>query len=165
MPSLERLRADHAPAVLAFERANRAFFAATIGDRGDDYFTEFPARHRALLAEQEAGAGAFYVLVADDGAVLGRVNLFDIAHHTAVLGYRLAEHATGRGLATAAVRDLCRRAASDHDLHTLRAAAAHDNPASQRVLTKTGFVPTGPATPGGRAGTWYQLELGRPPVT
>ena len=38
MPELKRLRAGHAPAVLAFELANRAYFAASISDRGDDFF-------------------------------------------------------------------------------------------------------------------------------
>ena len=33
MPELQRLRADHAPAVLAFELANRAYFAAFISER------------------------------------------------------------------------------------------------------------------------------------
>ena len=33
MPELERLRADHAAAVLAFESANRAYFAMSISDR------------------------------------------------------------------------------------------------------------------------------------
>ena len=75
MPELERLRADHAEAVLAFESANRAYFAMSISDRGDEYFETFTERHRALLAEQDAGIGAYYVLVDDDGAVLGRFNL------------------------------------------------------------------------------------------
>ena len=75
MPELQRLRADHAPAVLAFELANRAYFAASISDRGDEFFDQFTERHSALLAEQEAGIGAFYVLVAEDGSVLGRFNL------------------------------------------------------------------------------------------
>src|ERR1700684_3467037 len=75
VPELQRLRADHAPAVLAFELANRAYFAASISDRGDDYFEQFAERHRVMLAEQEAGLGAFHVLVADDGSVLGRFNL------------------------------------------------------------------------------------------
>src|SRR5690242_4538014 len=41
MPELQRLHADHAPAVLAFERANRGYFAAFISDRGDDFFDQF----------------------------------------------------------------------------------------------------------------------------
>lgn len=67
VPELQRLRADHAPAVLAFELANRVYFAASISDHGDEFFDRFTERHSALLAEQEAGIGAFYVLVAEDG--------------------------------------------------------------------------------------------------
>ena len=78
MLELTRLRADHAAEVLVFERANRAYFAASVSDRGDDFFDQFTDRYAALLAEQEAGVCAFYVLVAEDGAVLGRFNLFDI---------------------------------------------------------------------------------------
>src|SRR5687767_8623182 len=131
MPELERLHADHAPAVLAFELANRSYFAASVSDRGDDFFEQFTDRHNALLAEQEAGTCAFYVLVADDGSVLGRFNLFDIDDHTANLGYRVARHVAGRGVATATVRELCRLAAAQHGLRTLRAATARQNVASR----------------------------------
>jgi [ribosomal protein S5]-alanine N-acetyltransferase len=44
VPELQRLRADHAPAVLAFEVANRAYFAASISDRGDEFFEQFKRR-------------------------------------------------------------------------------------------------------------------------
>ena len=162
MPELQLLQADHAPAVLAFELANRGYFAASISDRGDEYFDQFTERHDAMLAEQEAGAGAYYVLVAEDGSVLGRFNLYRVEDGTAELGYRVAERAAGRGLATATVRELCRLAAARHGLRTLRAATSHDNTASQKVLAKAGFVPVGPADPtdiGGKQGTWYQRDL------
>ena len=162
MPELEQLHADHAPAVLAFELVNRAYFAASISDRGDEFFDQFSDRHSALLAEQEAGICAFYVLVADDGSVLGRFNLYDFKDGTANLGYRVAQQVAGRGVATATVRELCRIAAARHGLRTLRAATSHGNVASQKVLTKAGFVPVGPATPadlGGESGTWYQRDL------
>jgi [ribosomal protein S5]-alanine N-acetyltransferase len=162
VPELQRLRADHAPAVLAFELANRAYFTAAVSDRGDDYFDQFTARHSAMLAEQEAGTGAFYVLVAEDGSILGRFNLYDVEDGTAVLGYRVAQHAAGHGVATATVRELCRLAAARHGLRTLRAATARENAASQKVLAKAGFVPAGPARPadlGGKPGTWYQCDL------
>ena len=162
MPELQRLNADHAEAVLAFERANRAYFAASISDRGDAFFDQFDTRHSALLAEQEAGTGAFYVLVAEDGSVLGRFNLLLAGDGTAELGYRVAQHAAGRGMATAAVRELCRLAAARHGLRTLRAATSHGNAASQKVLAKSGFVPVGPADPahiGGKQGTWYERDL------
>ena len=162
MPELQQLHADHAQAVLAFELANRAYFAASISDRGDDYYARFPDRHSAALAEQEAGLCAFYVLVAEDGSVLGRFNLYDIGDGTADLGYRVAEHVAGRGVATATVRELCRLATARHGLHTLRAGADSANTASQRVLAKAGFVPIGPADPtglGGKPGTSYRLDL------
>ena len=162
MPELTRLRAGHAPAVLAFELANRAYFAAAISDRGDDYFDRFADRYEALLAEQSAGVCAFYLLVGEDGSVLGRFNLYEIDDNSATLGYRVAEHVAGRGVATATVRELCRLAAAEHGLRSLRAATTHQNAASRKVLTKAGFVPTGPADPadlGGKPGTWYRRDL------
>ncbi|MEU8176815.1 GNAT family N-acetyltransferase [Microbispora hainanensis] len=162
MPELKLLHADHAPAVLAFELANRTYFAASISDRGDEFFDQFPDRYNASLAEQEACICAFYVLVADDGSVLARFNLYDLEDGTARLGYRVAQQVAGRGVATATVQELCRLAAARHGLRTLRAATSHDNVASQKVLTKAGFVPVGPAAPadlGGKSGTWYQRDL------
>jgi [ribosomal protein S5]-alanine N-acetyltransferase len=162
VPELQRLRADHARAVMAFELANRAYFARFISDRGDEFFEHFAERHNALLAEQEAGACIFHVLVGDDGAVLGRFNLVEIEDGTAVLGYRVASHVAGRGVATATVLELCRLAAARYGLHTLRAATSHQNVASQKVLTNAGFVAAGlagPADLGGKQGTWYQRDL------
>jgi len=162
VPELQQLQAGHGPAVLAFELANRAYFAGSISDRGDDFFDRFTDRHNALLAEQEAGTCACYVLVADDGSVLGRFNLYDLRDGTAELGYRVAQHAAGQGVATATVRELCQLAAARHGLRALRAATSRENVASQKVLAKAGFVPVGPADPadiGGKAGTWYQRDL------
>ncbi|MET8407846.1 GNAT family N-acetyltransferase [Streptomyces sp. NPDC005195] len=166
MSELKLLDAGHAPAVLAFEVANRAYFAASVSDRGDEFYDRFADRHSALLAEQEAGVCAFYVLVAEDGSVLGRFNLYDFEDGAARLGYRVAQHVAGHGVATATVRELCRLAAARHGLRTLRAAAAHANAASQKVLAKAGFVPVGPADPaalGGESGTWYQCDLALQP--
>jgi ribosomal-protein-alanine N-acetyltransferase len=162
VPELQLLSADHAPRVLAFERANRAYFAAFVSDRGDAFFSQFAERHRDRLAEQEAGTGAYYVLVAEDGSVLGRFNLIIGEDGSAELGYRVAEHTAGRGVATAAVQELCRLAAARHGLRTLRAATSRQNVASQRVLAKAGFTEAGPADPadlGGKPGTWYELDL------
>lgn len=159
MPELQRLRSDHAPAILAFELANRAFFAASIPDRGDEFFERFAEQLAARLAEQETGACAFHVLVDDDGSVLGRFNLVDIEDGTAELGFRVAQHVTGRGVATATVRELSRRAATEYGLHTLKARASLANVASRQVLIKTGFVPVGPTELSRGPATWFELDL------
>ncbi|MDQ2786127.1 MAG: GNAT family N-acetyltransferase, partial [Chloroflexota bacterium] len=49
MPDLQLLRLDHVPALLAFERENRAYFAAVVPDRGDEFFAAFDTRHAQLL--------------------------------------------------------------------------------------------------------------------
>jgi [ribosomal protein S5]-alanine N-acetyltransferase len=162
MPELQPLGEDHAEAVLAFERLNRSYFAASISDRGDEYFHEFTTRHTSLLADQASGIGAYYVLVADDGTVMGRFNLTLAGDGTAELGYRVAERVAGRGVATMAVRELCTLASVQHGVRTLRAATTPANIASQKVLLKAGFVAVGPAKPeqlGGKTGTCYQLNL------
>ncbi|MBZ5737787.1 GNAT family N-acetyltransferase [Nocardioides mangrovi] len=99
MADLELLRADHAPAVLDFEIVNRAWFARSIGDRGDDYFDHFADHHAELLADQGAGHRACYLLV-EDGVVLGRFNLLLLGDGVAELGYRVAASSAGRGVAT-----------------------------------------------------------------
>jgi ribosomal-protein-alanine N-acetyltransferase len=162
MPELQLLRADHAPALLAFELANRAYFAASISDRGDDFYEHFAARHSELLTKQEAGVGAYYLLVAEDGSVAGRFNLSFVEDGAAELGYRVGQDFAGRGAATAAVREICELAAARYGLRTLKAATSRENVASAKVLIKAGFAPVGPAGPadlGGKHGTWYQRDL------
>src|SRR5579859_5332204 len=162
MLELQRLNAGHALDVLAFELGNRDYFAASISDRGDAFFDQFTELYSASLAEQEGGSCAFYVLVGENGCVLGRFNLYDVKDDCADVGYRVAKRYAGRGLATTYLRELCRLAVSQHGLRMLRAAASSANVASQRVLAKAGFVPVGPADPavlGGQPGTWYQYDL------
>lgn len=165
MAELQLLRAEHEEQVLAFERPNRAYFAASISDRGDDYFDHFADQHGARLREQAAGEAAYYVLVDAEGSILGRFNLRFDGSGGAVLGYRVAEHAAGRGVATAAVRNLCRLALARHGIRAARASTSHANVASHRVLTTAGFFPVGPAGPqevGGKAGTSYERVLTEP---
>src|SRR4051812_20450178 len=126
MHRLQRLRLDHAPALLELERENRAYLAASISDRGDDYFAHFDALHRARLAEQDAGT-CFFHLVVDDDSILGRVNLVDAADGSAELGYRIAERAAGQGVATASVREACALAHAEYGLTTLTAVTTLDN--------------------------------------
>jgi [ribosomal protein S5]-alanine N-acetyltransferase len=102
------------------------------------------------------------VLIDDDGSVVGRFNLYDLADGSAEVGYRVARRVAGRGVATRALRDLCQIARERYGLRTLRAATSNENIASQRVLAKAGFVVTGPAEVGGRQGSWHELALPGP---
>ncbi|MEU6479928.1 GNAT family N-acetyltransferase [Streptomyces sp. NPDC047017] len=160
MLTLERLRPGHAEALLAFERENRRYFARTVPDRGDAYFAGFAARRRALLGEQDAGVCHFHVVLDEQGTLLGRTNLVDVADGAAELGYRVGERHTGRGVATAAVGEVCRPAASAYGLGALIARTTLDNPASRAVLERNGFTVTGELPVGGRPGVHYRRALG-----
>ncbi len=159
MPDLQRLAAHHADALLHFEQENREYFARSVPDRGDEYFARFAERHALLLAEQAAGLHHFHVLVDVDGTVLGRFNLVDVTDGCAELGFRGAERATGRGIATSAVRRTCVLAQEEYRLHRRVASAATDNVASLAVLRRTGFTPVGEVLLAGRPGRRHELEL------
>lgn len=146
MLTVERLRADHAPALLDFERENRAYFARSVSDRGEAYFAEFADRHRALLAEQEAGLLHLHVVLDGDGALVGRVNLVCDRPGAPELGYRIARRAAGRGVATAAVAEVCRLAGAVYGLTELQAFTTADNHASRTVLERNAFTHVGEAT-------------------
>jgi ribosomal-protein-alanine N-acetyltransferase len=60
-------------------------------------FTENFSR---VLAEQEAGTSAFYVLVDEAGAVLGRFNLYGVDGRGARVGYRVGSRPPTAGLAS-----------------------------------------------------------------
>jgi ribosomal-protein-alanine N-acetyltransferase len=159
MPALELVRLDHAAALLSFEQENRAYFAASIPDRGDDFFARFDQEHARLLARQAAGTDYFHVLIGEDGEVLGRVNLVEIADGCAELGFRIAEKAAGQGLATAAVIQVRTLARTEYGLVRLRARATSGNRGSRAVLARTGFVETGEIVLNGRPGTSFSLSL------
>jgi ribosomal-protein-alanine N-acetyltransferase len=158
-PDLQLLRLDHASALLAFERENRAYFAAAIPDRGDEYFAEFDKRFAQLLAWQAEGTDYLHVLVTDGGEVVGRVNLIEVADGSAELGYRIAEKVAGQGLATAAVRKVRELAATEYGLARLRAKVTLDNPASRKVLEHNGFVAVGELTLNGKPAVSFICEL------
>lgn len=159
MPDLQLLRLDHAPALLLFEQENRAYFAASIPDRGDEFFAEFDTQLAQLLEWQADGTDYFHLLVTKDDEVLGRVNLTEVADGSAELGYRIAQKAAGQGLATAAVCKVRELAATEYGLTRLRARVTLDNPASHKVLEHNGFVAVGELTLNGKPARSYICEL------
>lgn len=138
--------------LLAFETENREFFAASVGDRGDEYFASFPQRHARLVAENRDGTSMLFVARDGVGRVVGRVNIGDIHDGRGDMGYRIARSACGRGVATSAVR-LALEAAAARGVTRVTAATTPDNLASQRVLVANGFEPVPDGEPA-------SLELG-----
>jgi [ribosomal protein S5]-alanine N-acetyltransferase len=159
VPTLQLVGPDHAPALLAFELENREYFAASVPDRGDDFFVHFDDRHAQLLAWQADGTDYFHVLVGDGGEVLGRINLVEISDGCAELGFRIAQKAAGQGLATAGVQQVCALAATDYGLTGLRARTTVVNAPSRAVLARTGFTETGQTVLSGLPGITYERGL------
>ena len=81
--------------------------------------------------------------IADDGAV--------------EIGYGLHPEHWGKGYATEAVRALCDWAAKQAGVTRIEAETDADNLASQRVLEKSGFLPTGET---GEEGPRYIRRIG-----
>lgn len=160
--TLELLTTDHARPLERFERANRTFFAARVGDRGDDFFEHFDDRLAIRVRENRAGTSLYFVIVDAAGEVLGRINVSDVDRPDMTeLGFRVAEHAQGRGLATTGVINALDIAAT-RGVRTVKARVAIANLASRRVLERCGFAQTGRiAAPSGTSQTFigYRKDL------
>jgi [ribosomal protein S5]-alanine N-acetyltransferase len=137
--TIRPLSAEDGPELYEFETKNRSHFARSVPDRGDGFFTNFDDRLEHLLVEQEAGVDLFFIVREEGGAVIGRVNLIDVNDGVAHLGYRIAEAATGRGHAKAAVR-LVLEEARMVGIERIRAMTTVDNNASRCVLEACGFT-------------------------
>jgi ribosomal-protein-alanine N-acetyltransferase len=145
VPATRLVSLADVPLLAELVRVNRAFMAPYEPPRSEEYFTEAGQRAlvRGLLAMHAQDRTLPHVVLDEDGAVVGRITLNEIVRgpfQSCSLGYWVAEHAGGRGLATAAVRHICDVAFGDLRLHRVQAGTLVDNLRSQRVLTKSGFV-------------------------
>ncbi|GAA3168456.1 MULTISPECIES: GNAT family N-acetyltransferase [Streptomyces] len=105
-------------------------------------------RLRELVAEQDAGRALPWLLMADDGEVVGAATLTGIVGgplRSGSLGYWIDAARVGQGLASAAVRQVCAAADAVLRLHRIEAGTLLTNAASQRVLVKNGFTAYGVA--------------------
>jgi RimJ/RimL family protein N-acetyltransferase len=102
------------------------------------------AQHIAHTRAWEEGTGAEFACTdpADDHAIIGGASIYDIeaAAGRASVGYWVAAHARGRGVATRAVLLLARWAFEDLLIARLQITCGPDNAASQRVAAKAGFT-------------------------
>lgn len=128
----------------SFELENRAFFEKTIASFGDDYYER--ATLEQITAERvqdwEDGDAYFYLIRDSAGELAGRINLFDVqrgATQMAVIGYRIAEKHSGKGIATKAVGLVLKDAFEVYGLHRVEGMTAPWNLGSQIVMLKNGF--------------------------
>lgn len=134
---------DDAAALLEFELDNRAWFELHVEARHPTFYTlQGVGQHIDEYLEAHARGQWHPCVILHEGAIAGRANLKDIdaAAGCAEVGYRIAEHAIGKGLATRAVRHLMALASSAWRLDRLKADVTVHNAASGKVLEKCGFV-------------------------
>jgi RimJ/RimL family protein N-acetyltransferase len=82
---------------------------------------------------------AFAMASAEDGRILGSIDVRVNAMRTGHIGYWVARDARGKGVCTHALRLLSRWAVTDLRLGRLELITDPDNVASQRVAEKAGF--------------------------
>jgi ribosomal-protein-alanine N-acetyltransferase len=123
--------------------ANWSFLARWEPVRDEAFFTEDGQRARLTQARQAIDDGIGYGCVIEvDGQIAGTITLNGItrgAAQCAYLGYWVAEHANGRGVATRAVALMLGTAFGALSLHRVQAETLPDNVRSQRVLERNGF--------------------------
>ncbi|WP_025673277.1 GNAT family N-acetyltransferase [Salinivibrio socompensis] len=135
-------------ALLAFEQANRTYFETFVNSRGDAFYSlEGVAEHiESLLALNAQNEHIPMLITNATQAIIGRVNIsqIDAASGSGSLGYRIAENQTGKGVASRAVK-YALEVAREHGLQSLNAMVSTTNDASQKVLSRNGFLVCGMA--------------------
>lgn len=91
------------------------------------------------FAEPEARDGLFRIV--KEGVPVGLIHLVPVDPPRYGLGYWLAESATGRGYATAAVRAIVAYAREQRGATDVFAGVTHGNEKSGAVLSRCGFRP------------------------
>ena len=145
MISIRLLRIEDTAKVLAFETINRDWFEQWVPPRPREYFHHgnLLKINTALVAEAAQGTAYMHLIFDADEQIIGRINLIDIhqtAPRTGELGYRIAQSATGQGIAVHAVKTVLDMA-EGYGLQRLHAESLESNPASIAVLMKCGFTP------------------------
>jgi ribosomal-protein-alanine N-acetyltransferase len=142
---LEPLLLDRALELFKFEMENRDFFETLVMSRGDDYysFDYFKESLQDLLKEQELGIGQYFLIVNEEGTIVGRINLFNIEQqptYSADLGYRVGRDFLRKGIATKSVKLLINKLESVYKEIEIRAKTTTHNVGSQKILERSGFM-------------------------
>jgi ribosomal-protein-alanine N-acetyltransferase len=144
--------------------ANRDFLQPWEPVRSESYFTAEGqlASLEDALGRHAQGSCLPHVIV-DSGRIAGRITLNGIVRGpflSCSVGYWVSQSANGRGLATAALREMLGIAFTRLGLHRVQAETLLTNAGSQRVLERNGFEPIGLAPAYLRiAGRWQDHIL------
>jgi ribosomal-protein-alanine N-acetyltransferase len=141
---------EDAPELTALLIANREFLGPTSPPRAETFFTTADqlAGISNSLTQYEDGSSVPHVII-DSGRIAGRITLTGIVRAPSFLscsvGYWVSRELNGRGLATAALREMVGIAFGELGLHRVQAEILADNTGSQRVLERNGFYRIGMA--------------------
>jgi RimJ/RimL family protein N-acetyltransferase len=135
--SLRKLVASDAPEIFALVRANQNHLTK-MGDYRDLVAASFEHYLDELSAPNMDGLR--WGIVAE-GRLVGRIDLVPVEPARYGLGYWLAEAATGKGYATAAVYRLAQFAGETLGATHIYAGVTHGNAKSVAVLSRAGFAP------------------------
>ncbi|MEU4034115.1 GNAT family protein [Streptomyces collinus] len=145
---LRPLAAADAFALVRAYTENRAHLEPWEPVRPESFFTAEGQAERidGLLRQCADGTVMPWVFEAPDGRIVGATTLSGISRGpfcSSYLGYWVAADQLNKGLASAAVAQVCRIARDTLGLHRIEASTLAGNTASQRVLGKCGFEPIG----------------------
>jgi len=147
--SVRELRSTDTEALLAFETFNRQWFESHIDGRAPSFYSlpGVTEHIQGYLADFANGVWHPFVIEDTYKKIVGRANLkgIDATQGVAEVGYRVAQEACGRGLATMALQHLIQQARAHWQLRQLVAYVYPANVASQKVLERCGFVADQPA--------------------
>jgi len=165
MTACRLITLDDAPVLAELQRLNQAYLAPWEPVRGDDYFTQAGQRAaiEEALTQYEQARNLPYVITDDGAGVVGRITLQGIVRGpflSCSVGYWVSQSASGRGVATTALREIIRVAFGELGLHRIQAETLLDNFASQRVIERNGFARIGMAPAYLKiAGRWQDMHL------
>lgn len=143
-PVIRELALQDVEALTALHVEHRQFLAPWQPLRPDSYYTRAGQLEEveAALALRASGSAVPLIVMNSRGEVVGTLTIASIirgAFQSCSVGYWLAEHAQGQGLASAALREAADLAFGEFRLHRIQAETLMHNQRSQRVLERLGF--------------------------
>lgn len=92
--------------------------------------------------EKKQGGAIHFAVIDDSDEYMGTMTLkeIDVANNNAEVAYVICPENQGRGLGETGLKLLCQKAFEEYDFERLSLEAYTDNPASNRLAIKCGFM-------------------------